>query len=558
MSLCPIPGPAPIKSPLRELFDNPAYPVPAAVRKRAEFFLFFADVIYPMLEAYRVALNALYCDNNGRPAIDPVLLQGVLVLQFIERMPDRQAAEAVQYNTCWKLALNLSLESPSFDPSLLVVFRKRLLTGELESLVFQAVLDRLVKDGWVAKRSKQRLDSTHVCGLLSHMSRLECVRETIRLALEYLERRQLLLESWTTLWERYVESKVDHRCTVETLKTKFLQAGKDMCTILEWANTQDVAIKDAEEIRLAQRVFDENYERDEQGEYQQTRAQPTGAVHNPHEPQAQWSSKSTIKDKTWVGYKTQVAETVQEEPREAGEPTQNFIAALITQNASESDKPGMAMVLSEQANMGLEPPPVLYVDGAYVCGPSLHEAQEDVRELHGPAPASPDRGKVFTVEAFDIKVEEQQAICPAGQTSSNCSRLREEKTGKVDYRFEWNNTLCGACPRRAECIAATQTHRTLVVGEYHTLLQARRREMLTEAFKLDMHHRNGIEGTQSELIRGYGLRHARYRSLAKTRLQNYLIGAACNLRRWFRRVQWEAARTPCALVSAQAAATGKT
>jgi hypothetical protein len=139
------------------------------------------------------------------------------------------------------------------------------------------------------------------------MSRLECVRETIRLALEYLERRQLLPESWTTLWDHYVESKVDPRCTVEALKTKFLQAGKDMCTILEWANTQDVAIKDAEAIRLAQRVFDENYERDEQGEYQQTRAQPTGAVHNPHEPQAQWSSKSTIKDKTWVGYKTQVA-----------------------------------------------------------------------------------------------------------------------------------------------------------------------------------------------------------------------------------------------------------
>ncbi|MBF8277295.1 MAG: Tnp dom protein [Candidatus Brocadiaceae bacterium] len=117
----------------------------------------------------------------------------------------------------------------------------------------------------MAKRSKQRLDSTHICGLLSHTSRLECVRETIRLALEYLERRQLLPESWATLWDHYVESKVDHRCTVEALKTKFLQAGKDMCTILEWANTQDIAIKDAEAIRLAQRVFDENYERDEQG-----------------------------------------------------------------------------------------------------------------------------------------------------------------------------------------------------------------------------------------------------------------------------------------------------
>jgi hypothetical protein len=53
-----------------------------------------------------------------------------------------------------------------------------------------------------------------------------------------------------------------------------------------------------------------------------------------------------------------------------------------------------------------------------------------------------------------------------------------------------------------------------------------------------MHRRNGIEGTQSELLRGYGLRHARYRGFAKVRLQNYLIGTACNIRRLFRRIQW--------------------
>ena len=50
MSLCPTPGLAPVKSPLREIFDNPAYSIPAAVSKRAEFFLFFADVIYPMFD----------------------------------------------------------------------------------------------------------------------------------------------------------------------------------------------------------------------------------------------------------------------------------------------------------------------------------------------------------------------------------------------------------------------------------------------------------------------------------------------------------------------------
>lgn len=60
--------------------------------------------------------------------------------------------------------------------------------------------------------------------------------------------------------------------------------------------------------------------------------------------------------------------------------------------------------------------------------------------------------------------------------------------------------------------------------------------MRTDEFRKDMRHRNGIEGTQSELVRGYGLRHARYRGNSKVRLQNYMIGAACNIKRWCRRV----------------------
>jgi IS5 family transposase len=54
-----------------------------------------------------------------------------------------------------------------------------------------------------------------------------------------------------------------------------------------------------------------------------------------------------------------------------------------------------------------------------------------------------------------------------------------------------------------------------------------------------MKHRNAIEGTQSELVRAHGLRRARYRGLAKVKLQNYFIGAACNLKRWLRRLAWE-------------------
>jgi len=534
---------------LLALFEQPDR-VPLAVRRQSDFPVFFARRIFPLLENYRARLEPLYCPDNGRPAWDPVRLLGVLILQFVLRTPDRQAAEAVQYDCRWRLALHLRKGEATFDPSLLVTFRNRLLDSGEESLAFEAVLDYLVEQGWVPKRSRQRLDSTHVWGLLREMSRLECARETIRLLLQDVEADGRLPSGWAVYWERYVESRVDPRAGAKALQAKSAEAGGDMLAIWQDAAVcWPLAARDA--FVLLQRVFLENYEIDFAGRAQQTRAQPTGAVHNPHEPEAQWSSKSTTRDKAWVGYKVQVAETVQEQPRQTGEPTANFVTAMVTQDAPASDKPGMAQTLAEQQNLGLELPSALYADGAYVCSEALREAQEQGRELRGPAPASPDRGKVFTVEAFDVQVEERYAVCPAGQRSRNCSRLEEQSTGKVDYRIEWSHATCGTCPLHDQCVSSAQVHRTIVVGELHSLLQARRREMQTAAFKKEMHQRNGIEGTQSELVRGYGLRQARYRGQAKVRLQNYLIGAACNVRRLFRRIAWEIAHA-CGAIEAAA------
>jgi hypothetical protein len=71
-----------------------------------------------------------------------------------------------------------------FHPTSLVNFRQRLIEEGLEPLGFQSILDGLVEAGLVARQSRQRLDSTQIFGRISRMSRLECVRETLRLALE--------------------------------------------------------------------------------------------------------------------------------------------------------------------------------------------------------------------------------------------------------------------------------------------------------------------------------------------------------------------------------------
>jgi hypothetical protein len=150
-------------------------------------------------------------------------------------------------------------------------------------------------------------------------------------------------------------------------------------------------------------------------------------------------------------------------------------------------------------------------------------------------------------------VEERTAVCPAGQDSTQCSRLVEVSTGKINYRFEFS-TRCQDCSLRQKCVAQGQRHRTVLVGEHHTLLQARRQEQQTPAFQQRMKHRNAIEGTQSELVRGHGMRQARYRGLAKTQLQNYFTGAACNVKRWMRREVWKLRQAALALAP-QAVAT---
>jgi hypothetical protein len=86
----------------------------------------------------------------------------------------------------------------------------------------------------------------------------------------------------------------------------------------------------AEPVQLLQRVFKEQFEET----YGQVPAQRpstvSGSVHNPHDPEAWWSTKGTLGKDGWVGYKVQVCETAPDEPRPAGEPTEAVITAMVS------------------------------------------------------------------------------------------------------------------------------------------------------------------------------------------------------------------------------------
>jgi hypothetical protein len=282
-------------------------------------------------------------------------------------------------------------------------------------------------------------------------------------------------------------------------------------------------------------------------------AAPAGAVHNPHEPEAQWAAKGVGRHKKeGVGYKVQVAESLDDTQLSAGEPTRQFITAMVTQPAIASDEAGLELVAAERLAMGQELPSAQYVDAAYISAEKLAQAAAESRPLIGPAQPAPRLGGRFNTEDFQVSIAQRQAVCPAGHTSTQCSRLEVQATGHVNFRFEWSYR-CVDCPLRARCCSPEQKHRTLLVGQYHDLLQGRRLEQKTEPFRLECRKRNALEGTQSELVRAHDLRHARYRGTAKVRLQNYMIGAACNAKRWIRRLQWKHQQERCVPTTATVA-----
>ncbi len=140
----------------------------------------------------RDALEELYQDEHFRdlypveeqPAYAAWQLALVTVLQYVENLTDRQAANAVRGRIDWKYALGLELTDPGFDFTRLATFRTRLVDKHADNLLLERLLEVATQRGWLKGGGKQRTDSAHVLARVCSLSNLECVGETLRAALD--------------------------------------------------------------------------------------------------------------------------------------------------------------------------------------------------------------------------------------------------------------------------------------------------------------------------------------------------------------------------------------
>ena len=142
------------------LFPQAMGPIPEETRRIARA----ANPKGTLAMWLRDELGAVYTDEEfadlyperGQPGLSPWRLAVVTLLQYVEDLTDRQAAEAVRERLDWKYLLGLELTDPGFDASVLSEFRQRLLAQGAEQRLLDKLLQVCRERGW---RKRRRQDA---------------------------------------------------------------------------------------------------------------------------------------------------------------------------------------------------------------------------------------------------------------------------------------------------------------------------------------------------------------------------------------------------------------
>src|SRR5262249_2951602 len=138
-------------------------------------------------ERFRSLLAATYSPDQGRPALEPLLLLKLEFLQYQYNHSDRQVIAQARCNMAYRFFLGLALHSDLPDPSLLTYFRRRL-GPQRHHHVFDALVGQARAHGLVKDRLRLK-DATHVIANVA-------IPATIVLVAQARERLLRALASW--------------------------------------------------------------------------------------------------------------------------------------------------------------------------------------------------------------------------------------------------------------------------------------------------------------------------------------------------------------------------
>lgn len=287
--------------------------------------------------------------GRGQPAVAPWRLTLITIMQFVENLSDRQAADAVRGH--------LAQDNPL--------------------LMLDRLLARCQELGLLRSHGKLRTDSTHVLAAIRVMNRLELIVETMRALLNALATaapawvQQIAPEAW---YDRYAHRAENYRLPKsEAAKQIFAdtigQDGHDLLILL-LADDVPEAARQLPEIEALRRCWRRQFISKQGKQHFCTREElPKGdMLESPYDMDARYSTK---RGREWTGYKVHLSKTCDDD-------RPHLITHVVTTQAHEQDAPIGKQIQEQLYEKGLSPQQH-WVDAGYNGAELIVSA----REQHG-------------------------------------------------------------------------------------------------------------------------------------------------------------------------------
>lgn len=461
------------------------------------------------------------------------------MLQLAEELSDREAATAVKARLDWKFALGLGLTDRGFGHAVLSKFRTRLIEGNAEQQLLDALLEVCKAKGLIRKRGQARTDSTHVLAKVRALNRIGSCIESLRAALNALAATCPEWLSWVppSWFERYGPRYDDFRLPrgVEQLEALTVQVGEDGFSLLQKLADTPAERAELPAIIFLRRKWLQQYWFD-QGtlRWRDPKDLPPTSLMltSPYDPDARLGSK---RSQRWTGYKVHVTESCDED-------RVHLLTHIETSEPNRHDNRFVPIIHKALQHKRLLPE-VHLVDAGYMDSELLVDSRTQYAvTLIGPVQLN-RRWQAHTAGAygigdFAIDWDAKRVTCPNGKKSVYWSERKDKRNGNDLIITLFAHHGCLACPLRARCHRATKQARSVAFKprEKHEALQAARQAQQATEWRRVYARRSGIEGTLSQGIRAFGLRRSRYFSFVRTHFQHEAIATAVNLTRlaaWF-------------------------
>lgn len=501
--------------------------------KADSFYRFLADHRHEIFRDDDYA--SLYCANNGRASVPPSLLATACLLQSYDRVSDDEAVQRATYDVRWAVALGTELATPPFAKSTLQEFRAKLILNDKALAIFQRSLAFARDKGYLKNRAMRiAMDTTHILGKGAVKDTYNLLADGIKKLYRRLQQFNIagVAEKFHASFQRYLGKSFKGEAAIDwndqAARQQLLTAlAADARALLEFAQAGLANHTDAEQSQkiradatLLTSLLLQDLETTAAGQVQIKDGVAKDRIVSTTDPEMRHGRKSS--NRRFDGHKAALATETDSQLITAVE--------VIAGNAHDSETATL-LVDASTANTGN---PVATALGDCAFGTAEVREQFETRptELVAKVPQSPQRAH-FSKHDFTIDLKNNVVTCPAGQTTSTFQKITvrfgKQQEKRTTKRFVFAETVCAACPLRAQCISSKAGGgKSIQLHPREDLLQQAREAAKTETFKEHYHRRVAVEHSIARLVQR-GIRQSRYNSRRRTLWQVAVAAAVVNL-----------------------------